>query len=144
MSDASDFVSDALRAHIALQARYRCGYCLRSQELLGMPLTIDHIIPQAAGGKTVEENLWLACHRCNGFKGTQTHAADLATGTRIGLFNPRRQNWNEHFEWNQTGTEILGKTACGRATVIALKLNNPEIVVARRLWVAAGWWPPQD
>ncbi|MBI4670771.1 MAG: hypothetical protein HY741_03760 [Chloroflexi bacterium] len=51
---------------------------------------------------------------------------------------------NDHFEWNSNGAKVIGKTARGRATVIALKLNNPGIVVARRFWVAAGWWPPQD
>lgn len=144
MSEGSDFVSDKLRAEIAAEARYRCGYCLRSQELLGMPLTLDHIVPQAMGGKTIRENLWLACHRCNGFKGIQTHGLDPITQEQIALFNPRSQNWLGHFGWSEDITEIIGKTAIGRATVLALKLNNPEIVVARRLWVAAGWWPPQD
>lgn len=133
-----------LRARIAVQAQYRCGYCLRTEELMGMPMTLDHIIPQAAGGSTIEENLWLACRRCNEFKGVQTHALDPETGEQISLFNPRRQIWNEHFEWSQDGVEILGKTACGRATVIALQMNNPEIIVTRRLWVSAGWWPPQE
>jgi hypothetical protein len=32
----------------------------------------------------------------------------------------------------------------GRATVDALKLNNPEIVAARVLWVGAGWHPPAE
>jgi hypothetical protein len=111
---------------------------------MGMPMTLDHIIPQAAGGLTTEENLWLACRRCNEFKGGQTHAYDSQTGEWITLFNPRLQLWAEHFAWSEDGTEILGKTPCGRATVVALQMNNSEIVVARRLWVSAGWWPPQD
>ena len=109
-----------------------------------MPMSLEHIIPQAAGGPTTEENLWLACCRCNEFKGAQTHARDPHTGDGVALFNPRQQVWEEHFEWSQGGVEILGKTPCGRATVVALKMNNHEIVVARRLWVSAGWWPPRD
>jgi len=62
----------------------------------------------------------------------------------VRLFNPRQQKWSEHFAWSEDGTEIQGLTPYGRATVVALKLNNPEIVVARRLWVSAGWWPPED
>ncbi len=85
-----------------------------------------------------EENLWLACHRCNAFKGTQTRAPDPQTGSAVALFNPRQQTWTEHFAWSEDGTEILGKTPWGRATVAALKMNNPEIVVSRRLWVSAG------
>ena len=41
-------------------------------------------------------------------------------------------------------TEIIGLTATGRATIAALRLNNPEIVAARSLWVQAGWHPPRD
>jgi len=46
--------------------------------------------------------------------------------------------------WNEDGTEIIGLTAAGRATVVALCLNNDEIVAARSLWVQAGWHPPAD
>ena len=109
-----------------------------------MPMTLDHIIAEAAGGLTVEENLWLACRRCNEFKGAQIHTIDPQTNERVGLFNPREQVWVEHFAWSEDGTQILGITSCGRATVIALQINNPEIVVARRLWVSVGWWPPVD
>jgi len=42
----------------------------------------------------------------------------------VSLFNPRNQEWKEHFTWNQEGTEIMGITACGRATIVALRLNN--------------------
>ena len=111
---------------------------------MGTPMSLEHIIPQAVGGPTAEENLWLACRRCNEFKGAQTHARDPQTGEWVALFNPRQQVWEEHFGWSKDSTEIVGQTPCGRATVAALKMNNPEIVVARRLWVSAGWWPPQD
>jgi len=109
-----------------------------------MPMTLEHIVPEGVGGSSSEDNLWLACRRCNEFKGTQTQAEDPETGRSVRLFNPRRQSWAEHFTWSEDGTEIVGLTPCGRATVVALKLNNPEIVVARRLWVSAGWWPPED
>jgi len=88
--------------------------------------------------------LWLACRRCNEYKGALTHAPDPLTGKSVRLFNPRRRPWGEHFAWDETGTEIQGLTPTGRATVEALRLNNQEIVVARRHWVAAGWWPPEE
>jgi 5-methylcytosine-specific restriction endonuclease McrA len=144
MKGTKGHVPAALRARVTRQARYRCGYCLCSQELVGMPMTIEHIIPEAAGGSTVEENLWLSCIRCNLFKGPQTHAKDPQTGESVAFFNPRHDVWNEHFAWDEHGIEILGTTAHGRATCTALRLNNPEIVVARRLWATAGWWPPRD
>ncbi len=141
---ADDYVPDALRKRVADQARHRCGYCLRTEELAGMPMTIDHIVPLVAGGATVEENLWLACSRCNAFKRKQTSAQDPQTKETISLFNPRTQVWEEHFGWSEDGTLVIGKTACGRATLATLQMNNTEIVVTRRFWVSAGWWPPQE
>jgi len=108
------YISVALRKRVTQLAEHRCGYCLRTEELMGMAMTIEHLIPQALGGLTTEDNLWLACTSCNQFKGTQIKARE----------------------------SILGKTPCGRVTVIALQMNNPEIIVTRRLWVSAGWWPP--
>jgi len=109
-----------------------------------MPMHVEHIIPQAAGGPSTEENLWLACPLCNGHKGTQTHGTDPESGERVPLFNPRRQTWREHFRWSEDGTLIIGQTACGRATVVALQLNNEHLVRARRRCVMAGWHPPKD
>ena len=129
----------AIGRRVRQRARHRCGYCLCSETLLGMPMEYDRLIPQAASGTNREENLWLACRRCNVFKGTQTQARDPQSGEQVALFNPRRQLWIDHFAWSEDGTEIMGKTPCGRATVAALMMNNAEIVVARRSWVSVGW-----
>jgi hypothetical protein len=134
----------ALRRRIREQARAQCGYCRSSEVLMGMQMEVEHLIPLAAGGRTEEENLWLSCRRCNEFKGTQTTASDPDTVELVPLFHPRVQKWEEHFRWNEEGVEILGLTPTGRATVVALKLNHPVIVVTRRLWVSAGWWPPTE
>ncbi len=90
----------------------------------------------------VEENLWLACISCNQFKSSQTQSYDSLTGETVALFNPRTQKWQEHFKWSDDGTEIIGLTICGRATIEALQLNHEDIIGARSLWVQAGWWPP--
>ncbi len=57
-------------------------------------------------------------------------------------FNPREQNWFEHFQWSDDGLYIISLTAIGRATVVALQLNNEFIIPARRHWNIAGWHPP--
>lgn len=105
-------------------------------------LEIEHIRPKAAGGSDDVDNLWLACRLCNNFKSDLTHHADPQSGRRVALFHPRRQKWRSHFRWNDDGTQIVGKTACGRATVAALQLNNLVAVTVRRYWVQAGWHPP--
>jgi hypothetical protein len=66
------------------------------------------------------------------------------TGQRVRLFDPRRQQWAEHFIWSQEGTQIFGQTPCGRATVTALQLNFTPALLTRGTWVDAGWHPPQD
>ncbi len=138
------YVSVELRRLVQTDAGKHCGYCRSSEVLTGMPLEIEHIIPEAAGGPTTRENLWLACHRCNEYKGHRTHAIDPQTQVRVALFNPRTQNWSEHFAWSLDGTNILGLTACGRATINILRLNNEYVVTARQFWFEAGWWPPSE
>jgi len=44
----------------------------------------------------------------------------------------------------RTGTEITGRTVCGRATVAALHLNSDLAVLVRMNWIKAGWHPPTD
>jgi hypothetical protein len=137
-------ISNAVRARVREQARHRCGYCRSSQQYVLGLLELDHIIPKARGGTDDEENLWLACRMCNGFKGTQTYARDPISGRRVRVFNPRRQRWSRHFMWSEDGTRLIGRTACGRATVVALQLNHVMAVLVRREWVSAGWHPPED
>ncbi len=138
----SRYIGRAVRERVRKQAGDRCGYCLSRQRYILGKLEIDHIIPQAHGGNNDEGNLWLSCRLCNGYKGTQTHGRDPLTGRRIRLFHPRRQKWERHFVWSKDGTRVVGRTACGRATVQALQLNNIFAVLVRRQWVAAGWHPP--
>jgi 5-methylcytosine-specific restriction endonuclease McrA len=107
-------------------------------------MVIDHIIPLSKGGVTEFDNLCLACHRCNLFKHALTELEDPLTGEIVPLFNPRRQNWSDHFAWADDGIHLLGLTATGRVTVIALNMNNDVILDARRNWVRVGWHPPED
>jgi hypothetical protein len=108
----------------------------------GIPLTIEHIIPKAQGGTDADENLWLSCRLCNEAKGIQTEAIDPLTKNTVPLFNPRTQNWPDHFAWNEEGIYMIGKSASGRATIEALSLNTEFRIRARKLWVEVGWHPP--
>jgi len=137
-------IPDAMLRRLRREAGPRCGYCRTSSSITGQPLTVEHIIPIARGGPSTEENLWLSCRRCNEYKGAQVEAADPETGEDVLLFNPRHRVWREHFAWSSDGTRILGLTPCGRATIVALKMNNEDIVAARLLWAGAGWHPPQE
>jgi len=134
-------ISADLRRQVTEDAGHRCGYCLTDEALSGIPLTLDHLVPVAAGGPTARDNLWLACRPCNEFKATQTQAIDPLSGETAPVFNPRTQDWHTHFAWSADQAEIIGLTPIGRTTVTTLQLNRPMLVRARRRWLLAGWQP---
>lgn len=141
---SSSRIPEEVRARVRVQAKERCGYCRSLQKYVLGVLEIEHIIPKALGGADDEENLWLSCRLCNAFKGIQTHGRDPITNRKVKLFNPRQQKWSRHFAWTNNGTHIMGLTACGRATVLALQLNNAYAVTVRQAWVSVGWHPPTE
>ena len=144
MSELRRKPAKKLDREIRRTAKNRCGYCLGEQKHLFAWLEIEHLRPRAKGGTTVAENLWLACPFCNAFKGSQTHGRDPQTKRKVSLFNPRTQSWKNHFEFDSDQATILGKTACGRATVNALNLNHELALTTRKLCVEVGWYPPKD
>lgn len=136
-------ISKELDSKIRAQSKNRCGYCLVPQKLVSYKLEIEHLFPKAKGGKSEEENLWLACRNCNLSKGVKTHGFDTITFRRVKIFNPRNQNWSTHFIWSENKTEIIGKTSCGRATVSVLHLNSDLQRTAREFWKLTGIFPPE-
>ncbi|MCA9970455.1 MAG: HNH endonuclease [Anaerolineales bacterium] len=131
-------VSQSIRELVHRRAGSRCEYCHTSELNIGQALHIEHIIPT---GGDVPDNLCLACPNCNLSKGMATMAVDPETEQLVALFNPRLQVWSEHFEWEESDTQLRGKTPTGRATAVRLKMNRPRIVLARRRWVQAGLHP---
>jgi hypothetical protein len=94
------------------------------------PFQIDHVIARQHGGKTELENLALACIHCNRFKGPNVAGIDPRTGTVVQLFNPRHDNWTEHFAWD--GPELSPITPVGRVTIAVLLINDPALVSLRK------------
>lgn len=88
-------------------------------------------------GVSSAENLAFKCLPCNKRKGPNLSSLDPATGALTPLFDPRTQDWPEHFELNQDG-DIAGRTPVGRATVGLLELNIADRLEERRLFIAAG------
>jgi hypothetical protein len=132
--------SASLRRRVAVRAGHRCEYCGLSQ--LGQAATfhLDHVQPEASGGKTLFENLALACIHCSLRKGARVTANDPKTRRAARLFHPRTQQWNHHFRWS--GHELVGITATGRATIAALALNSPEHQIIRSFETRLGRHPP--
>lgn len=136
-------ISATVRDKIAEQAGHRCSYC-RSPAIVGIPMVVDHVIPLSAGGASEIENLALSCYRCNEFKGARLEMLDPLSGESVPLFNPNSQVWRDHFAWSNDGLRITGRTACGRAMVELLRLNNDWLVQARRIWIISGLHPPLE
>jgi len=82
------------------RATNRCEYCSLPESSFPLPFQIDHILAEKHGGGTTEANLALACPHCNRHKGPNIAGLDAETGQIVRLFNPRTDNWAQHFEAN--------------------------------------------
>jgi hypothetical protein len=136
--------SPHLPADLARSVRERagdvCEYCRLPQSCQEATFHIDHVVPRHAGGKTSRDNLALACVTCSLKKAARTHGVDDQTGKPTSIFNPRTQEWDEHFGW-EVDWRIQGMTPTGRATINALGMNRPAIVAIRELLANAGRFP---
>lgn len=121
----------ATRRLVRQRAEHRCEYC-RTRQLDEPFITyqIEHVIAIQHGGTDEEDNLALACSHCNLLKGPNLAGIDPLTGIIEPLFHPRRQTWDEHFEFH--GALISGKTPCGRTTVRVLAMNAEARVDLRQ------------
>jgi len=134
-------VNKFVRQEVKLRARYLCEYCHCPEYFSPDPFEIDHIFPLAAGGTSQPDNLSLACSGCNGYKSDYFVAIDPGTGQLSPLYNPRTDDWAEHFRWDAEFTYIIGISAIGRATVDKIKVNRESIVNLRRVLVKVGEHP---
>lgn len=127
-----------LRSQVIARARWRCEYCTAPQAGSAYTFHLDHVLPRVKKGLTVLENLALSGAPCNGAKREKVDAIDPRTGKTVRLFNPRSDSWEDHFRWDVARTRILGRTAIGRATVLALRFNDPLQLEARHFWRLVG------
>jgi 5-methylcytosine-specific restriction endonuclease McrA len=133
----SGYIPAVLARLVRRRALDVCEYCGLPQASQEAAFHIDHIEPRTAGGPTSEENLALACVTCSLKKAGRTHARDSQTQRIVPLFHPRRDRWSDHFRRSANG-RLLGRTPTGRATIVALGMNRPAVVVLRRLLAALG------
>jgi hypothetical protein len=129
----SSDISPELRDLVRARAGNRCEYCRLPQSVVLHKHEPDHIIPRQHEGETVAANLALACMRCNRYKGPNVGSFDPNTGNLVPFFNPRQQNWADHFEFKDG--VIWPITAEARVTVKILRLNDDERITERKeLW----------
>jgi len=119
------------RDYLIQRAGECCEYCRFPQKHLSLGLYLDHIIARQHVDDDDEENLAMCCAHCSSCKGPNLASVDPETMQKVWLFNPRKDNWSEHFE--VLHDEVVGKTPQGRATAKLLDMNNERNVVLRRL-----------
>lgn len=139
----SKYIPVRLRNLVARRAAHVCEYCRSREDFSAESFSVEHILPRILGGKTVAENLAYACQGCNSHKAIKTNAFDPVSEIVVPLFDPRTQNWNEHFAWSKNFIEIIGLTPTGRATVETLKLNRKGVKNLRWALFTVGRHPPK-
>jgi hypothetical protein len=135
------YIPAVLRAKIRRKFHDACAYRLSPEHLMGVIFEIDHIIPLVEGGAAREDNLCLCCPTCNRYKATHIVAIDPLTQKLCSLFHPLLDKWDDHFQWINDFTHLLGKTATGRATIELLRMNRPILVELRSYWKELGLHP---
>jgi hypothetical protein len=110
------------------------------QRLQHATFHVEHVIPSSAGGGDDLGNLALACTQCNLHKSNRQSLPDPDSLAVVSLFNPRVDNWDDHFRWD--GYRLVGRTASGRAMVEAFHLNDPRPLLIRRAEETFGLFPP--
>jgi len=131
----------ALRRLVRERAGNRCEYCgIHQDQDAFFTFPVDHIVARQHGGKTAADNLCLSCYRCNSHKGPNIASIDPDSGGMVRLFHPRRDDWSEHFEWQEA--LLAGRTPIGRATVKLLAVNHPDYVLLRESLIDEGTFPP--
>lgn len=116
-------IDAATRRLVRERAGNRCEYCGLHQD--HSPLTtlqVEHANPQKHGGTDAIENLALACIDWNLSKSSNIAGRDPESSGIIPLFDPRRDLWTHHFQFD--GVYIAGRTAIGRVTIAVLNMNS--------------------
>lgn len=121
-----------LRSAVAERDCAQCRYCHLRQVGQVAVFHVDHVVPKSKGGTTVIGNLALQCPHCSLRKSSKTEAVDPDTNAVVVLFHPLSQDWAEHFEQAEDA-RIVGRSPVGRATVVALGMNEPIAKVARAM-----------
>ncbi len=124
---------------VSERAQGKCEYCWIHQDFSIYTHEVDHAVALKHGGETITENLVLSCLPCNRYKGSDLTSIDPITGQITPLFNPRVQNWADHFQLEDG--YILGLTHIGRTTVFLLRLNDPTRLPIRQALISQGLYP---
>ena len=135
----SSYVPAELRSNVQDRAEGCCEYCLIHKDDAFFSHEVDHIISEKHRGETVAENLCLSCFECNRYKGSDIGSLDVDSDTFTRLYNPRKDNWSEHFQLK--GNCIIPLTAIGRVSTFLLQMNTEERLSRRETLIQSKRYP---
>ncbi len=133
------YIPVELRRLVVLRAGRCCEYCLINEDDTFFGCEVDHIISEKHGGLTVAGNLAYACLVCNRNKGSDIGSISATTGTFTRLFNPRLDNWPDHFALDGVVIRVLSEI--GQVTERILQFNTIEHFNERESLQAQGRYP---
>ena len=125
----------ATRDAVRRRADNRCEYCQLHQQHSYTTHHIEHIVARQHDGSEGLENLALACAWCNLHKGPNLTGIDPISSEIVSLFNPRRDQWGEHFRFQDA--HIEGISAIGRTTVRVLAMNDANRLELRSAFLSS-------
>ena len=134
----SSYVPIELRRQTATRAEGLCEYCLIHEDDTFMGCQVDHIVSEKHGGLTDLNNLSIACTCCNRAKGSDIGSVTIA-GLFCRFFNPRIDNWSDHFVLN--GFRIVSRTDIGEVTARILEFNAIDRLLEREELARQGRYP---
>lgn len=132
-------IRSELRQLVADRAERLCEYCLVHEDDMFVGCQLDHVISEKHGGPTKADNLALACACCNRQKGSDIGSVSGAKGELVRLFNPRTDEWCDHFRL--VGCRIEWRTPIGEATARLLRLNDSARIEEREILKENGKYP---
>ena len=100
---------------------------------------VDHIISEKHGGPTEADNLAHACSFCSRHKGSDIGSIEWESGEFVRFFNPRTDDWRDHFKLD--GVEIVPLTKVGYVTARILQFNDVDRLLERQELQTLGRYP---
>lgn len=132
-------ISDNLRKKVELRSNNTCEYCLIPIKETYFGGEIDHILSLKHKGKTIFQNLALACQPCNRNKGSDLGSNAVFSNVLTRFFNPRIDIWSDHFILDKN-SEIFALTEIGEVTINIFKFNDFDRVLERQGLIKLGLW----
>ena len=135
------WINTELRQTIANRAKQLREYCLIAEANTFYGCEVDHIISVKHGGSSDADNLAYACALCNRAKGSDIGSIS-ASGEFTRFFNPRIDQWSEHFRLD--GSLIQPLTTIGEVTTRIFGFNDSARLHERDEMIRFGKYPSEE